>query len=74
LCGYTHKNQRGLEVKIISSIGNDEEPIILRDPWILIYSYSLVVRRYPIDVLKHLNVRRNVYNRASFDLLTILLL
>jgi len=26
LCGYTHKNQRGLEVKNILSTGNDEEP------------------------------------------------
>jgi hypothetical protein len=26
LCGYSNKNQRGLELKIILSIGNDEEP------------------------------------------------
>jgi hypothetical protein len=26
LCGYPHKNQRGLELKIILSIENDEEP------------------------------------------------
>jgi len=29
LCGYSHKNQRGLEVKIILSTGNDEEPTLL---------------------------------------------
>src|SRR5664279_4532663 len=29
LCGYPHKNQRGLELKIILSIENDEEPFIL---------------------------------------------
>ena len=28
LCGYLHKNQCGLELKIILSIGNDEEPIM----------------------------------------------
>jgi hypothetical protein len=27
LCGYSHKNQRGLEMKIILSIENDEEPL-----------------------------------------------
>jgi hypothetical protein len=27
LCGYSHKNQRELEVKIILSTGNDEEPL-----------------------------------------------
>ena len=27
LCGYPHKNQCGLELKIILSIENDEEPI-----------------------------------------------
>jgi len=26
LCGYFHKNQRALELKIILSIDNDEEP------------------------------------------------
>ena len=26
LCGYPHKNQRGIELKIILSIENDEEP------------------------------------------------
>ncbi|WP_157197118.1 hypothetical protein [Methanosarcina lacustris] len=26
LCGYPHKNQCGLELKIILSIENDEEP------------------------------------------------
>jgi len=26
LCGYHHKNQPGLELKIILSIENDEEP------------------------------------------------
>jgi len=26
LCGYPHKNQRGLELKIILSIENGEEP------------------------------------------------
>jgi hypothetical protein len=26
LCGYPHKNQRSLELKIILSIENDEEP------------------------------------------------
>ena len=30
LCGYHHKNQRGLEVKIILPIENDEEPKIVR--------------------------------------------
>jgi hypothetical protein len=29
LCGYPHKNQRGLELKIILSIENDEEPFFL---------------------------------------------
>jgi hypothetical protein len=29
LCGYPHKNQRGLELKIILSIADDEEPKIL---------------------------------------------
>jgi len=32
LCGSPHKNQRGLELKIILSIGNDEEPIKIYDP------------------------------------------
>jgi len=27
LCGYPHKNQRGLELKIILSIETDEEPL-----------------------------------------------
>jgi hypothetical protein len=27
LCGYPHKNQRGLELKIILPIENDEEPV-----------------------------------------------
>jgi len=27
LCGYFHKNQRGLELKIILSIKNGEEPL-----------------------------------------------
>jgi len=30
LCGYPHKNQRGLELKIILSIENDEEPDLIR--------------------------------------------
>jgi hypothetical protein len=30
LCGYPHKNQRGLELRIILSIKNDEEPKLLR--------------------------------------------
>jgi len=29
LCGYPHKNQRGLEVKIALPIENDEEPLYI---------------------------------------------
>ena len=29
LCGYSHKNQRGLELRIILSIENDEEPLMV---------------------------------------------
>jgi hypothetical protein len=38
LCGYHHKNQRGLELKIILPIENGEEPLI-------IYNYKIHVMK-----------------------------
>jgi len=41
LCEYPHKNQRGLELKIILSIENDEEPSFLYAKKGYLTQYSL---------------------------------
>jgi len=43
--GYPHKNQRGLELKIILSIENDEEPEI---------KYVNILEKYQIIMINHL--------------------
>ena len=51
LCGFPHKNQRGLELKIILSIENDEEPIMAEA-----LRLSPVICTYPDDKYENLEI------------------
>ncbi|OEU42989.1 hypothetical protein BGV40_06660 [Methanosarcina sp. Ant1] len=54
MCGYHHKNQRGLELKIILSIENDEEPkfiSLLQSTFIAgAWGYSLLIAKLTVPL------------------------
>jgi hypothetical protein len=69
LCGYPPEKQRTLELKIILSTENDEEPkksgYFTKPVRNITVGYigaikQLVVHFYPVDVLKDLNVNKSL--------------
>ena len=71
LCGYPHKNQRGLELKIILSIENDEEPIYKFSASVQKYKYYWIldhIRPHLKDIKKSMVLYMFKYDYILYDI------